>query len=105
MIEPKIPGAEELRTLVAEIAATYMPFGKYGIKAYPPKGCPLYDLPLEYLEWFRLRGFPKGKLGMLMEQCLLLKSNGFDRLFDPFRRILGGRSSAKKRHGIYKFPE
>ena len=29
-----------------------MPFGKYGPLHFPPRGVPLYDLPVEYLAWF-----------------------------------------------------
>ena len=78
MNDPEIPDAEDLRKLVEEIAQTHIPFGMYGPAKYPPKGCPLMDVPQEYLAWFQAKGFPKGKLGRLMEQCLLLKGNGLD---------------------------
>ena len=91
MNDPEIPDAEDLRKLVEEIAQTHIPFGMYGPAKYPPKGCPLMDVPQEYLAWFQAKGFPKGKLGRLMEQCLLLKGNGLDSLFDPFRKANGGR--------------
>ena len=81
MNDPEIPDAEDLRKLVEEIAQTHIPFGMYGPAKYPPKGCPLMDVPQEYLAWFQAKGFPKGKLGRLMEQCLLLKGNGLDSLF------------------------
>ena len=87
-----IPGADELKQLLADIADMHIPFGKYGPAAFPPKGCPLMDVPQEYLSWFAAKGFPKGKLGYLMEQCLLIKSNGMDGLFDPFRKKNGGRA-------------
>ena len=90
MNDPEIPDAEDLRKLVEEIAQTHIPFGMYGPAKYPPKGCPLMDVPQEYLAWFQAKGFPKGKLGRLMEQCLLLKGNGLDSLFDPFRKANGG---------------
>lgn len=83
MNDPKIPDAEDLRKLVEEIAQTHVPFGMYGPAKYPPKGCPLMDVPQEYLAWFQAKGFPKGKLGRLMEQCLLLKGNGLDPLLTP----------------------
>lgn len=54
------------------------------------------DVPQEYLAWFQAKGFPKGKLGRLMEQCLLLKGNGLDPLFDPFRKA-NGRTDEEKR--------
>lgn len=87
------PSAEDLQTLLAEIAAMHMPYGMYGPSKYPPHGCPLMDLPTEYLDWFWQRGWPKGKLGRLMEQTLLIKNSGLDALFNPFRAARGGRSS------------
>lgn len=86
-----LPSADELRALLAEIAAMHMPYGMYGPKAYPPDGCPLMDLPAEYLDWFWQRGWPKGKLGRLMEQTFLIKNSGLDRLFNPFRAAQGDR--------------
>lgn len=88
------PSAEDLRTLLAEIAAMHMPYGMYGPSKYPPHGCPLMDLPTEYLDWFWQRGWPKGKLGRLMEQTLLIKNSGLDALFNPFRAAQGGRSTS-----------
>ena len=54
---------EDFRNLLAEIGKTRMPFGKFGIKAYPPTGVPLMDLPVEYLPWFKEPGLPQGRLG------------------------------------------
>lgn len=90
-----VPNAEDLRALLAEIAAAHMPYGKYGPTHFPPHGCPLMDLPAEYLDWFWQRGWPKGKLGRLMEQTFLIKNAGLDRLFTPFRTANGGK---RKRH-------
>ncbi len=91
MQDAPIPTANDLKALLAEIASIHIPFGKYGPAAFPPKGCVLMDVPQEYLSWFQAKGFPKGKLGRLMEQCLLIKSNGLDHLFNPFREQNGGR--------------
>ncbi|MBE6435224.1 MAG: DUF3820 family protein [Akkermansia sp.] len=91
MQDAAIPSADDLRALLAEIAAMHMPYGMYGPANYPPEGCPLMDLPTEYLDWFWQRGWPKGKLGRLMEQTLLIKNSGLDALFEPFRRAQGGR--------------
>lgn len=49
------------------------------------------DLPMEYLCWFLERGFPKGRLGELMAQVCEIKSVGMDSVFDPIRRMNGGR--------------
>lgn len=104
-MQDKIPNAEDLKRLVAEIAEMHIPFGMYGPAKYPPSGCPLMDVPLEYLAWFQMKGFPKGKLGMLMEQALLLRGNGFDMLFEPYRKIRGGRTTGKKKKGRFDFHE
>ena len=82
---------EDFRNLLEEIGSTRMPFGKFGIKAYPPQGVPIVDLPPEYLAWFKERGFPKGRLGELMEQVFEIKAVGMDGVFDPIRRATGGR--------------
>ncbi|MGB2559838.1 MAG: putative quorum-sensing-regulated virulence factor, partial [Akkermansiaceae bacterium] len=49
---------EEFRQILAEIGELHMPFGRYGPERFPPLGIPVMDLPLEYLEWFRQKGFP-----------------------------------------------
>lgn len=90
MEELPVPSADDLRALLADIAEAYMPFGMYGPEKYPPKGCPITDLPTEYLEWFSLHSWPKGKLGRLMEQTYLIKCCGLDSLFAPIREARGG---------------
>jgi len=87
------PSADDLKALLVEIAAMHMPYGKYGPKSYPPNGCPLMDLPTEYLDWFWQRGWPKGKLGRLMEQTFLIRNSGLDCLFNPFRAANNGRTT------------
>lgn len=82
---------EDFRNLLEEIGNARMPFGKFGIKAYPPHGVPLTDLPPEYLAWFKERGFPKGRLGELMALVFEIKAVGMDSVFDPIRRASGGR--------------
>lgn len=61
-----------------KIANTSMPFGRF-------KGQQLIDLPEGYLLWFVDRGFPKGKLGELMQLTLEIKINGLEGLIDPLR--------------------
>lgn len=82
---------EDFRNLLIEIGKTRIPFGKFGIKVYPPAGVPIMDLPQEYLIWFQQNGFPKGRLGELMAQVCEIKSVGMDSVFDPIRRMNGGR--------------
>lgn len=60
-----------------ELANYRMPFGKY-------LGRRLLDLPEPYVVWFKRKGFPKGKLGAMLESVYEIKTNGLERLFDPF---------------------
>lgn len=70
---------EELNPrILEELVKMPMPFGKY-------KGRLICDLPVHYLEWFARKGFPKGKLGMLLSTMLVIKSNGLDYLLRPLR--------------------
>ena len=87
---------EDFRNLLAEIARVRMPFGKFGPKEYPPSGVPVMDLPPEYLAWFKERGFPKGRLGELMEIVFEVKAAGVDCVFDPLRAMQGGRFKLRK---------
>lgn len=72
-----------------------MPFGRYGIREQPPSGVPLIDLPIEYLCWFKQRGFPKGRLGELLAEVCAIKEAGMDEVFEPIRRANGGRHRLK----------
>lgn len=97
---------EDFRNLLNEIGRTRMPFGKYGPKEHPPRGYPIYDLPTEYLTYFKERGFPKGRLGELMEWVWELKANGMDPVFNPLRQAAGGRTRFKpKRPKEWDFGE
>ncbi len=64
--------------LLLELAQTRMPFGKYS-------GRLLIDLPEPYVVWFRQKGFPGGKLGQQLETVYVIKANGLEHLFNPFR--------------------
>ena len=88
---------EDFRNLLNELAGMQMPFGKFGPEHYPPRGVPLIDLPPEYLAWFQERGFPKGRLGELLEIVFEVKRSGADEVFDPIRRARGGRFSLRKK--------
>lgn len=69
------PDIQLLKTLVT----MRMPFGKY-------KGVILCQLPVSYLEWFARKGFPPGKLGMLLATMYEIKSNGLEYLLDPIKK-------------------
>ncbi len=64
--------------ILMQLVSMKMPFGKY-------KDRLLCDLPVSYLEWFHNKGFPKGKLGMLLETMHVIKSNGLDDLLKPLK--------------------
>lgn len=70
------------RELLLELLEYRMPFGKY-------EGTRLLDLPEAYLAWFARQGMPKGKLGVLMETALVVRSNGLTNLCQQLRRELG----------------
>ena len=86
---------DDFRRLLTEIHATHMPFGLFGKEKYPPNGVPIFDLPEEYLMWFKQREFPKGRLGELMAQVCEIKECGMDSLFEPMRQANGGRTKLK----------
>jgi uncharacterized protein len=67
---------QEQRVLLLELANYRMPFGKY-------RGRLLIDLPEAYLVWFSQKGFPEGKLGMLLESALSVRMNGLEHLVRP----------------------
>ena len=59
--------------ILLELKTTKMPFGKY-------KGTIIANLPEHYLVWFQSKGFPGGKLGMLLNTMYVIKLNGLDYL-------------------------
>lgn len=61
-----------------EIANQRMPFGRYS-------GRRLIDLPEPYLLWFTNKGFPKGKLGDLLQLCLEIKIHGLEAIIEPLK--------------------
>lgn len=61
-----------------------MPFGKY-------KDTLICDLPVSYLEWFQRKGFPAGKLGMLLQTALEIKMNGLGDLLATIKKMESGR--------------
>lgn len=91
---------EEVERLLVEIGSTHMPFGRFGPEKFPPHGVPLHDLPIDYLTWFSRRGFPKGRLGELLELVYQTKASGADEMFNPLRWMRGGRISLVSRREI-----
>lgn len=64
--------------LLQELVVMKMPFGKY-------KGWLISSLPETYLIWFQTKGFPPGKLGMLLATMYEIKLNGLEYLLAPLK--------------------
>jgi uncharacterized protein (DUF3820 family) len=64
--------------VLIDLVKLKMPFGRY-------KGTILANLPVSYLEWFQRKGFPEGKLGMMLATMYEIKSNGLEYLLEPLR--------------------
>ena len=65
--------------LLRELLTYPMPFGKY-------KGQLIRSLPVYYLEWFMQKGFPAGKLGMLLQTMYEIRLNGLEYLLDGLKK-------------------
>lgn len=65
--------------LLNELLHYQMPFGKY-------KDTLLRALPILYLEWFAQKGFPAGKLGMLLQTMYEIRLNGLEYLLDGLKK-------------------
>lgn len=64
--------------VLTDLVSIKMPFGKY-------KGTLLCDLPEPYLVWYQQKGFPAGRLGMLLSTMYEVKLNGLEYLLKPIR--------------------
>lgn len=64
MLEPE-------KEFLIQLAHTKMPYGKYKNKY-------LIDLPEYYVVWYHNKGFPKGKLGLMLQSVYELKLNGLE---------------------------
>lgn len=67
------------REALIELAKYKMPFGKY-------KNRYLIDIPEFYYTWYKQKGFPKGKLGSMMEQMYEIKVNGLEDIIYRVKR-------------------
>ncbi len=65
--------------LLLDLVKMQMPFGRY-------KGYLLCNLPVSYLEWFNRKGFPNGKLGVLLQTMYEIKLNGLEDLLKPLKK-------------------
>jgi len=62
--------------LLQDLVTVKMPYGKY-------KGYLIASLPEPYLVWYQAKGFPPGKLGMLLATMYEIKLNGLEYLLKP----------------------
>ena len=67
------------KEILLKLVTDKMPYGKY-------KGRTLCNLPEPYLVWYHSKGFPSGKLGMLLNTLYEIKLNGLEYLLDPLRK-------------------
>ena len=66
------------RELIA-LAHYKMPFGKF-------KNEFLVNLPEPYLNWFQQKGFPSGRLGVMLKSMLEIKVNGLEPLIRKIQK-------------------
>ena len=66
--------------ILLDCVRTKMPYGKY-------KGTLIADIPVYYLEWYHSKGFPKGKLGMLLSTVYEIKINGLTSILNQIKTI------------------
>ena len=71
--------AEKQREIMKALVTTRMPYGKY-------KNRLICDLPEPYLSWYHTKGFPQGKIGMLLNTIYEIKLNGLEHLLKPLRK-------------------
>lgn len=79
----KVENVKPDSKILVEIVQTKMPFGKY-------KGTLVSDIPVSYLEWMHNKGFPPGKLGMMLATVYEIKTNGLTEILFKVKRVLKG---------------
>jgi uncharacterized protein (DUF3820 family) len=67
------------KEFLIKLAHTKMPFGKY-------KDRFLIDLPEHYVVWYHSKGFPKGKLGEMLDTIYTVKLNGLEDLIRNIKK-------------------
>jgi hypothetical protein len=67
------------KAILLQLTTMKMPFGKF-------KGNILCNLPEPYLVWFKQKGFPEGKLGILLESLYEIKLNGLEYLLKEIQK-------------------
>jgi hypothetical protein len=64
--------------ILTELVSSRMPYGRY-------KGSRICDIPEHYLVWMSQKGFPSGKLGMLLGTMYEIRLNGLEYLLKPLK--------------------
>ncbi len=64
--------------VLIELVSVRMPYGKF-------RGRILCDLPEPYLVWLHQKGFPSGKIGVLLSTLYEIKLNGLGYLLKPIK--------------------
>lgn len=65
--------------ILMDLVNMKMPFGKY-------KDYLICNLPEYYLVWYHQKGFPEGKLGVLLSTMYEIKLNGLEYLLKPLKQ-------------------
>jgi uncharacterized protein len=65
-------------SILPQLVTFKMPYGKY-------KDTILCNIPVSYLEWMASKGFPPGKLGMLLHTMYEIRINGLEDLLKPLK--------------------
>lgn len=65
--------------VLVDLCTMKMPFGRY-------EGRVLKDLPETYVVWFYQKGFPQGRLGVLLASLYEIKLNGLEFLLHEMAR-------------------
>jgi len=68
--------------ILVELVQARMRFGKY-------KDRLLTEIPVSYLEWMHNKGFPPGKLGMMLATLYEIRINGLSDLLFMVKKSLG----------------
>ncbi len=69
------------KKILIDLVTMRMPYGKY-------KGRLLCDLPEFYIAWYHQKGFPEGRLGMLLATLYEIKLNGLEHLLRTIKQNL-----------------
>lgn len=71
---------EELnKNILLDLVKIRMPYGKF-------KGVLICDIPEPYLVWYNSKGFPQGKIGVLLATIYEIKLNGLEYLLIPLKK-------------------